>query len=297
MPSPDDEFSYLEQEAAEFGILTPLQTPHRAAVIDPDGYDLSAIVWGQHPSATYLHGAGLNAHTWDATIAELGTAAIAVDLPGHGDSSWRRDRDYRASRNAGAVASVLDALGAGPQLVVGQSLGGGTAIALAAQRPDLVTGLVVVDFSPGLTSDAAEQVTGFLAGPQVFSSREEIAERAIAFGFGASRAALDRGIVLNTRVRDDGSVIFKHQLTNLEPGETVQLQDFETLWADLGRITVPILLVHAEHGFLSAAVVDDFLSRVPGATGVQIDTGHNVQEEKPVELAAIIRSFAESIAR
>ena len=293
MPSPDDEFSYLEQEAAEFGIRTPLQIPHRATVIDADGYDLSGIIWGEQPTTTYLHGAGLNAHTWDSTIAELGTPALALDLPGHGDSAWRDDRDYRPSANARAVASVLDALGTGAQLVVGQSLGGGTAIALAAQRPDLVRALVVVDFSPGLAPGAAEQVTGFLAGPQVFASRDEIAERAIAFGFGASRAALDRGIVLNTRVRDDGSVIFKHQLTNLEPGQTVQLQDFDTLWPELEQIAVPVLLVHAEHGFLSPAVVDEFLGRVPGATGVQLDTGHNVQEEKPVELAAVIRAFTD----
>ncbi len=47
---------------------------------------------------TFLHGAGLNAHTWDTTILALGLPALAIDLPGHGDSSWRADAAYIGAR-------------------------------------------------------------------------------------------------------------------------------------------------------------------------------------------------------
>ena len=99
-----------------------------------------------------LHGGGQNAHTWDTVALALGRPLIAVDLPGHGHSDRRADRDYGPWRNAEAVASVLDQVhrrwpGRG-LVVVGMSLGGVTAIRLAAVRPDLVRRLVIVDVTP-----------------------------------------------------------------------------------------------------------------------------------------------------
>lgn len=54
---------------------------------------------------------------------------------------------------AEAVANVCDAVGAGPYLVVGYSMGGRVALALAGRRPDLMRdggGLVLVSANPGL---------------------------------------------------------------------------------------------------------------------------------------------------
>jgi pimeloyl-ACP methyl ester carboxylesterase len=83
--------------------------------------------------------------------------------------------------------------------IVGQSLGGLTAIALAAARPDLVARLVLVDVLPFIRGP--EQVSSFLAGPESFSSRAAIVTRARAFGFGRSDAAVARGVWHNTRRR------------------------------------------------------------------------------------------------
>ena len=55
-----------------------------------------------------LHGGGQNAHTWDTVALALGRPLIAIDLPGHGHSARRADRDYGPWRNAEAVAVVLD---------------------------------------------------------------------------------------------------------------------------------------------------------------------------------------------
>ena len=90
-------------------------------------------MWGDGaPRLALLHGGGLNAHTWDATALALGRPLAAVDLPGHGDSAWRDDADYRAESLAPAVGEVLAALAPASEAVVGQSLGGLTAIVLAA---------------------------------------------------------------------------------------------------------------------------------------------------------------------
>jgi len=294
MPTDNNEFSFLEAQSGELGLGAPIPTVSRVDVATSAGTS-SSLVWGADATITLLHGGGLNAHTWDETILVLDRPAIAIDLPGHGDSAWRDDFDYRAESNAVAVGEALDALAPGTaQVVVGQSLGGLTAIALAAARPELVHALVIVDVSPGLRPGDASQVRDFLAGPQVFASRNDIVEKALAAGIGSSREKLERGVELNTRVNDDGSVVFKHHLASPPEGAEPLTVDFAGLWPALQNSAVPVLLVHGSHGFLSPEVVAEFAERVPRAAIVEIEAGHNVQEQQPAALAQAIGVFIES---
>ena len=67
----------------------------------------SAIVWGDgDPEVVFLHGGGQNAHTWDSVVLALGRPALAIDLPGHGRSDRRDDRNYSPWHNAVAVAAA-----------------------------------------------------------------------------------------------------------------------------------------------------------------------------------------------
>jgi pimeloyl-ACP methyl ester carboxylesterase len=290
MTETTDEFRFLAEEAAEVGATGPLPEVRRVSVAAPGG-TVSGIQWGSAPGLTLLHGGGLNAHTWDATVLRLGRDALALDLPGHGDSDWRDDFDYGAWTNAVAVGAALDALLPGsPQAVVGQSLGGTTAIALLGARPDLVRALVLVDVSPGLRREDATSVREFLSGPLVFDSREQIVDYAVASGIGADRRKLARGVALNTRIREDGTVVFTHHLASPPEGASFG-EDFSDLWGPLTASEVPVLLVHGSSGFLPPVVVAEFRERVPRATVVELEAGHNVQEQRPAELADVIGAF------
>jgi len=285
-----DEFGYLAEEAEEVGAAGPLPEVRRVSAATRGGA-VSALLWGAAPRLTLLHGAGLNAHTWDSTLLRLGRPAIAFDLPGHGDSAWRDDFDYGPRTNAAAIAEALDRLAPGvPQDVVGQSLGGTTAIALLEARPEAVRSIVLVDVSPGLRPGDATSVREFLAGPLVFDSRDQIVDYAVATGIGTDREKLARGVVLNTRIRDDGKVVFKHHLAAPPEGASLSL-DFSDLWAPLESSRVPILLVRGTRGFLPADVVDEFRRRVPRARIVELDAGHNIQEQQPAALADAIAGF------
>jgi pimeloyl-ACP methyl ester carboxylesterase len=294
--STHDEFAFLADEAREFGIVAG--DPHVRRVTTPIGATsdvISAIVWGDGPAQlALLHGGGLNAHTWDAFALAFDRPLVAPELPGHGDSSWRSDADYGAETNAAAIAPVLERLAPAAEAIVGQSLGGLTAIALAASHPQLVRRLVIVDVSPGLKIEGGNQVRDFLAGPDSFETRDEIVERALSFGFGPSRDALVRGVLHNTRQRDDGRFIFKHHLANLRATgheSAPPVTDLTGLWPALEGAAVPVLLVRATHGFLTDAVADEFAQRVPRSRTVVIDSGHNVQDEAPVALADAIGTF------
>jgi pimeloyl-ACP methyl ester carboxylesterase len=293
------EFSYLPAQAEALGV--PLPTVERLTLPLPDGRTLSALRFGTDaPRVTLLHGAGLNAHTWDTTSLALQQPLLAIDLAGHGDSSWRDDIDYTPRTLARDVGAALDAWTTQPQVVVGQSLGGLTGAALAAARPDLVSELIIVDITPGIDVTAGPAaLREFYAGPTDFASRDELVDKAISLGFGGSRPETERGVFLNTRVRADGRVEWKHHFAHLaaqalaahDPGSaTAPSVLHKTGWDDLADVEAPITLVRAARGFVSEADAAELQRRVPAAQLIVLDATHNVQETAPVALAGLIDS-------
>ncbi|MBN9195834.1 MAG: alpha/beta hydrolase [Microbacterium sp.] len=304
-----DEFSFLPLQSADLGLGGAVPRAERLSLGLPDGRTLSALRFGDGPpTVTFLHGAGLNAHTWDSTILALGLPALAIDLPGHGDSSWRDDAAYVGPVLAPDVAAGMDAWTDSPQLLVGQSLGGLTAAAVAAQRPDLVRELVVIDITPGIDPNGgASQIREFFAGPSDWASREELVDRALSFGLGGTRAAAERGVFLNSRVRPDGRVEWKHhcaRIANALAGDpeaaaaaSARQDAISSVlsaggWSDLAAVTAPLTLIRGDHGYVTTDEADDFEKRLPEASVVRVPTGHNVQEEIPGELGRMLRQRA-----
>jgi len=305
---PIDEFSFLPAQAADFGIDAPIPRVERLGLTLPDGRTLSALCYGDAaPVVTFLHGAGLNAHTWDTTILALGLPALAIDLPGHGDSSWRSDAAYTGRVLAPDVATGIEAWTTGPQLLVGQSLGGLTAAAVAASRPDLVRELVIIDITPGVDPNAGPtQIREFFAGPTDWATRDEMVDRALAFGLGGTRGAAERGVYLNSRMRPDGRFEWKHHFAHLAAAmaaspelaaaAAVQQDGVArvlslTGWDDLAGVSAPVSLIRGDRGYVTAANAAEFQEHVPSASVDVVASGHNVQEEIPVDLGARLRSL------
>ncbi|MET0780554.1 MAG: alpha/beta hydrolase, partial [Microbacterium sp.] len=279
MNEPTDEFSFLAEQAADFAINAPIPRGERVRLTLADGRTLSALRYGDGPPiVTFLHGAGLNAHTWDTTILALGLPALAIDLPGHGDSSWRTDFAYTGRVLAPDVAVGMETWTAGPQLLVGHSLGGATAAAAAASRPDLVRELVIIDITPGVDPNAGPtQIRDFFAGPTDWASRDEMVDRALAFGLGGSRKAAERGVYFNSRMRSDGRFEWKHHFAHLSAAtanadpargtsaaeggarpDAVSAVLSETGWDDLAAVTAPITLIRGDHGYVTDANAVEF---------------------------------------
>src|SRR5690349_5991707 len=178
-----DECGMLGDNAAEAGLaLSSLPPVTRTSFTLADGQTVSALAWGDaQPELVLLHGGGQNAHTWDTVALALGRPLVAIDLPGHGHSDWREDHDYGPVTSAPAVATAIRQLAPDAQLLVGMSLGGVTAIRVAAEFPELVRRLAIVDVTPGVDETKAEPIIAFLSGPETFESFDEILERTIQF--------------------------------------------------------------------------------------------------------------------
>ena len=293
-----DEFSLFEENATEAGLpWTGPPVVRREATDVGEGRVVSALVWGSTPARmVFLHGGGQNAHTWDTVALALDRPLVAVDLPGHGHSDWPGDRRaLDPGAMADDVATVVDRLAPDAEMVVGMSLGGMTAIALAARHPALVKRLALVDITPGVNHDKSSDIQAFLAGPESFASFDEILDRTIAFNPTRSESSLRRGVLHNAVQREDGSWTWRHQLGRpaRSTGLHVDPLEFGSLWDDLEHIGAPVLLVR---GKLSPVVDDadeaEFRRRRPvdGVITV-VGAGHSIQGDRPVELAAILARF------
>jgi pimeloyl-ACP methyl ester carboxylesterase len=290
-----DEFGLFHENAQEFGIA--FDAPpivRRVAVEISDGHALSALQWGTEPPAVVLlHGGAQNAHTWDTVALALNRPLVAVDLPGHGHSGHRADHVYWPADNAVAIEKAVRALAPDAALVVGMSLGGLTALALADRAPELVRQLVLVDVTPGVNREKSTAIANFIDGPEFFESFEEILERTVAFNPTRSESSLRRGILHNAIETSDGRWRWRYDLPRRGSGEGEGGQimpGLNDLWDAVSRVRMPLTLVR---GTLSPVVDDEdvaeLLRRCPTAkVEVVEDSGHSVQGDKPLELARIL---------
>jgi pimeloyl-ACP methyl ester carboxylesterase len=290
-----DEFGMLHENAEEVGL--PFDAAHppplsRVTVAAPSGNDLSALVWGEGaPEYVFLHGGAQNAHTWDTVALALATPMIAIDLPGHGHSAWRAEKDYRPQEMAVDVRHVIAELAPDASTLVGMSLGGLTALCTMAEQPDVADRLALVDVTPGVNQEKAEPILSFISGPDSFASFDEILERTMAYNPTRSRSSLRRGVLHNATEQPDGSWAWRY---DLPIGERVDLETrFVDMWDAVSAIEGPLLLVQ---GGLSGVVDDsdiaELLRRKPDAEVVVVEeAGHSVQGDRPLELADLLRAF------
>lgn len=112
------------------------------------------------PALLLIHGTAASARSWDPMVPLLTAShrVIRVDLLGCGRSAKPDGASYAVPDQARRVGSVLDGLGVEHVIVVGHSSGGAFATALAEQRPDLVTALVLINTGPDMAAYIAKEV-------------------------------------------------------------------------------------------------------------------------------------------
>lgn len=300
---PYDEFALVEENAAEMGVAwPPVHAPRRLKVTVGAGQQLSVIRWGDAPpDVVFLHGGGQNAHTWDSVVVGLGRPALAIDLPGHGRSDRRSDKNYGPWENALAVAEVLEQLAAGAVGVVGMSLGGATTTRLAATRPDLCRRAVIIDVSPNVNDPGRawtpEQrgTVALVSGPPTYESFDEVFAVTMAASPFRTEAGVRRGLRHNMVRLADGRWRWRYDIGGGDEHAdgTRAWIDFTPLWDDVAAISVPAMLVlGGESVFVLPDDVAEFRRRLPS---VRVETvagaGHAVQSDQPAALVALLADF------
>jgi pimeloyl-ACP methyl ester carboxylesterase len=291
---PYDEFSLFRENAEEWSIPYPRAAEvERLEITVAPRRHLSALRWGTtSPQLVLLHGGAQNAHTFDTVALALARPLLSVDLPGHGHSDAAPGGPGDIEGHARDVAALLGAMGIAHLPVVGMSLGGMVALAVASHTPALVSKLGLIDITPGVTPDKARHITAFVDGPASFADLDDLVARTVAHNPTRSEPSLRRGVLHNAIQLDDGTWVWRHQRHGT-PASPMRTEP-ATLWEALSRVEVPVLLVRAMG---SGSMVDDedeaeLLVRQPLASVVRVEgAGHSVQGDQPVVLAKILATF------
>lgn len=183
-PEPPEED---EEEGAE--------SPYRSVTVGDLTLRYSQL--GEGPATVLIHGFGGDLDNWLFNIGALAEqgSVVAMDLPGHGESSLTVP-DPSPDGLAGIVWSTLDALEIGDVDLVGHSLGGAVAAAMAIGQPSRVRSLTLI--APAGLGEEINQayIEGFVAAR---SKREMKAVASLLFA--------DEGTV--TRSMVDGMLRYK----------------------------------------------------------------------------------------
>lgn len=134
---------------------------------------------GSGPALLVLHGLFGSSGNWRNIARQLGVAYTvhSVDLRNHGASPWVDTMSYMDM--ADDVLQVMDRLGLAAPMVVGHSMGGKAAMALALRHPERVGQLVVVDIAPVSYADTLTPFARAMIGADVTraASRAEVQQQ------------------------------------------------------------------------------------------------------------------------
>lgn len=290
-----DEFGFFAENAAEHGIeWTGPPAVRRVPVALPSGLRLSALVWGTaEPELVLIHGGSQNAHTWDTVALALGRPLVAVDLPGHGHSDHRPGHDYGPASMANDVSVAVEALAPAAAAVIGMSLGGLTAICLAADHGGLVRRLGVVDVTPGTDHNKAEPIIAFVDGPEFFDSFEAILERTVEHNPTRSLSSLRRGVLHNAHETPDGRWTWNYDRMRDWKTDGGAGPGFGHLWEKVSQISAPTALWQGgAWSVVDDADVAEWMRRLPETVFEVVDgAGHSIQGDRPLQLAALIEDL------
>lgn len=251
---------------------------------------------GEGPAILLLHGLAGYAGEWSETASWLSKRArvVALDARGHGNSE-RFPADVSPAAHAADAAFALERLALGRVVVVGQSFGGLTALLLAAEHPDLVRGLVMVEAGPAGSGDEskrdahiAEVSDFFRRWPVPFRSREA----AIDFFGGPSLIAEAWTGGLEFRdggwwPRFDAEVLMR----------TLHEADGRSYWEEWERISCPVLVVRAGEGLLPVAEAESMVARGRDVGLVEVAKAkHDLHLDRPDEWREVLTDFLDSLA-
>jgi pimeloyl-ACP methyl ester carboxylesterase len=218
-------------------------------------------------------------------LVAAGYRVVTLDPRGQGESSARWP-DYTPGALGDDIAALIEHLGSGPAVVIGNSYSGGAAVWTATQTPSQVAGLVLID--------------AFVRDPKT-TAMQRLMLRVLFNGpWKVSAWLLYFGTLFKGGKASDADAYRARLGTNLrEPGRFGALQAMlaatrAPIEARLGQVKTPTLVVmgRADPDFSDPAGEAAFIAEKTHGEVVLLDnTGHYPQVERPDVTAAAIVTF------
>jgi esterase len=253
---------------------------------------LHYLDWGNStaPPLILLHGIDRIAHTFDHVAPMFAGRyhVIAMDLRGHGDSSWDPQARYLVEDHVGDLERLVRTLGLRNITLWGNSTGGRVVQVFAGLHPELVAAVIAEDVGPERPrSIAAAYARRVQQDENGWPGPEELLAQMRAAAQPLPEAVLEPYVRYGTKRRDDGRLVWKRD-PNLVKG-FVETE----LWRYVRSITAPVLYVLGGRSTIVPAATQEELKKVlPQARIVTMPgLGHYPSDEKPQEFVTIVDEF------
>ena len=265
--------------------------------------EVSMLSAGAGPPVILIHGLGATKGSFLPSVVALAGSfrAIALDLPGFGDSYKPLNAPYHPPFFARAVLDLMDALGLSRAHLVGNSMGGRVALELGLRHADRVERLALL--APSLAWKRERPWAPFvrLLQPQLGLLQvtprwaiEALVHRLIPVaGSNWVHAGVDE--FLRAYLTPRGRVAFYAAARQIYLEEPHGAKGF---WTRLAGLTPPALFVWGERDRLVPIGFAAHVRRtLPSARHLVLDCGHVPQLERPVETHREIAAFFAGAAR
>ncbi|MGM1060920.1 alpha/beta fold hydrolase [Saccharothrix sp. Mg75] len=224
-----------------------------------------------------LHGLMSRASTWWTVAQWLKPygRVVAPDARGHGRNPRRGP--FRTGDFAADAAAVVEERGLGPAVVIGHSMGGLHAWALAASRPDLVAAVVVEDVVPDNRGKSVDEWRWYFDSWPVFESLAHV-----------------RSVVDVPRVeemfeeREDGW----HLVARVEDLYEIAAEWGERSYWDLvDAVRCPMLVIEAGRGGMRPGQMAEVARRTGASYLLVPESGHVVHDQAPEVYRGAVEAF------
>lgn len=270
-----------------------------AAHVEKHAVQVGATSWsyyagGEGPTIVLLHGFGADKTVWLEVAKRLTPHfhLIIPDLPGWGESPLGAGADHSIEAQAAGLDAFLQALRVRDNIVlVGHGTGGAVAAVLAAEHPDRVRELVLLDAYGLQTANSAFADAATAAKLFVYDDRAALA-RADALLLAEPPAS--RGRLADVRIQRnqrDRAFIVSALATLREPAQRLAVQ------SRLSALTMPVLGLWCQADtVIDRSALDSLRTGLTHASSISTSTlngcRHMPMLEKPEETAQILTTFA-----
>jgi pimeloyl-ACP methyl ester carboxylesterase len=259
-----------------------------------DGVRVRYVRRGRGPALVLLHGLASSIYTWADVIPALAQDhdVIALDFPGFGGSDL--PADVAPALYPATVLALMDRLGISKATLVGNSLGAGVGVVVAARHPTRVHRLVLIDSAGfNLAPSRRPLVLRAMATAPVAAALELLPIRRLTL-----TAALRQ--IFHDRTRVTPEKVEEYLAPLSRPGAIGTMRLLLQRQAGFGlpelvsEVRVPTLVVWGRQDqWIPVADADLFVSAISGSRKVVLEEcGHVPQEERPAEVVHLLQEFA-----
>src|SRR5687767_595752 len=198
--------------AAQVSVMSQSGQP-AGRFITVNGLRLHYLDWGgSGPPLVLVHGLDRHAHTFDHIAPHFAARyrVIAVDMRGHGESSWDPEARYLVEDYVRDMEGLVDQLKLRDIVIWGNSTGGRVAQVYAALHPDRVTHMISEDVGPERPRQIADNYTRRVAEERPgWASEADVMAQVRKANPAMPDANVATYVRYGTKRRDDGRIVWK----------------------------------------------------------------------------------------